>query len=81
MSPILSHSTAKCSGSGATATYAWYIGVSNINGAAAALICSMAATMSGYQPARLWGVETTTSFRTTSGCWIAVRRATAPPIE
>src|SRR3712207_7161928 len=42
---------------------------SSKNGAVAALICSMAATMSGYQAARLWGVETTTSLRTTSGCW------------
>src|SRR6266536_1221575 len=42
---------------------------------------SMPSVISLYHPARLKGVETSTSRVTTSGCWMAVRSATPPPSE
>ena len=80
-SPTLSRSRPKSSGRGATFWYSWYIGVSFMNSAAAALTWPCWASISaGIASRRIWA-ETLISLLILSGYFTAVKNATPPPSE
>ena len=79
--PIASSSFGNSCGLGAIAAYEVYIGVSFIASAIFPLTAACCGSISAKKPFCAYGADTTTSRRTSSGCWKASCSAAPPPNE